>query len=741
MSVAASSTASLRGARRTGRARRPLAVLAVAAVLGGAVVAPALADPFPVDEPFTGSAFEDPAWVLPAPGTNSATLTGDALRLTESGTGFAVGNATLADPFRSDVAFTASFDLAVWGGGFEGDAMTFFLQDASVAPELGGAGGSGGYQAMGGAYLAIGFDSAGNFSADSVFPNDPGSVVLRGAAGLPAPLESWPVLAVGKTSDGSVHAEPSQPRHVEIAVEPAPDRSILVTVRASEPGGANLTTIWDRVDVRTLNPARGQPAVPERLQLGFSASTGGATATHEVTALVATAAADLALAKSGPASVEPGGDVTWTLDVTNDATNPVEGALVSDTLPAGATDVTWSCTATTGSSCSDASGTAAQWPTLDLERGGGATIEVTAVVPDALAGVLLTNTATVTAPADRTETSLGDNTGSTTTQVLEPPDLAVTAALVGTSPVARGSTGAWTVQVSNVGRGDAPASEVEVVLPEVLDPASVALPSGCTLDVRTVTCDLGALAAGAGPVTLTLAGGLTGDARACLDEGAPLTATASTSRRELVTDNNVATVDAACTLPVDVSLRKTGPSQAHVGDEVTWTVRAANAGPSPALGTTVTDTLPAGATDARWTCRVSDGAPCSPASGTGDVVTTADIPAGGEAVVTVTATAGAPGSLSNAATVVVCEGCTDASTVDDAASSTVRVLAAAGPTPGPTEPPSSPEDGLALTGSPVAGLLGVAVAALVGGVALVVGASRRGRLRRPQRSSAGVSGS
>lgn len=52
-----------------------------------------------------------------------------------------------------------------------------------------------------------------------------------------------------------------------------------------------------------------------------------------------TAPVDLAIAKTGSATAEAGGALSWTLTVTNNGTNPSSGFVVTDTVPAGVTNV------------------------------------------------------------------------------------------------------------------------------------------------------------------------------------------------------------------------------------------------------------------------------------------------------------------------------------------------------------------------------------------------------------------
>ncbi|MDM7832198.1 LPXTG cell wall anchor domain-containing protein [Cellulomonas edaphi] len=715
---------------------RRLAAAGGAVALLAVLASPGVADPLPVDEPFNGATFADPAWVLPGGSANSTTLTGDALRLTSASPGFQAGNATLDDAFRSDVAFTVDFDYAAYGGGNPGDAMTFFLMDAAQDPTLGGSGGSAGYYGMQGAYLAVGLDNAGNFAADNQFTNAPNTVVLRGPS--TATPDPWPVLSRTAVPGGSVQTVAGSPRHVQVVVEPSGTDSIFVTVRVNAVAGGPLTTVYDRVDVRTLG--RGTPARPAQFNLGFSAATGGATNNYEVSNLVASADVDLAVAKSGPASVVPGTRVTWELQATNDDTNPVGDAVLTDSVPAGVEDVTWECTGS-ATACPTpptgaASGGTISVP-LDLLRDESVTVTVTGTATDALAQSSITNTATITA-ASRTELAPADNEASWTTRVQALPDLAPTVT-VDQNPLRFGGAVTWTVDVDNLADddGEAPDAAVSVTVPPLVDRSSITAPAACTPSPAGFLCSLGPIDALDGR-TLTFSGTASGDLDDCTDGDSRFTATTSTSATDADPSNDVDAVDVPCTVPVDLAITKSASAaEVTTGDDLTYSVVVANRGQVPAPDTRVDDALPAGFDDATWTCRVSDGSPCAPASGSGDVDgVTATIPAGGSATIVVDGTATPVGQLTNTATLTACAACTDASTSDDAATVTTTVLAAVvPPTPTPTPPSPTPtptptqtpgDDGLATTGSdagPQLAWAGALVAA--GGLALLISRRRK----------------
>src|SRR6202000_2023691 len=102
-------------------------------------------------------------------------------------------------------------------------------------------------------------------------------------------------------------------------------------------------------------------------------------------------AADLAITKTAPATVEPNGEVTYELQVEDKGPSTAHKVVVTDPLPAGTDFVSASegCSAAgTVVTCEVAGG--------ELAVGEVAEFEVTVHVPFALGGQPLTNTATVT---------------------------------------------------------------------------------------------------------------------------------------------------------------------------------------------------------------------------------------------------------------------------------------------------------------------------------------------------------
>lgn len=122
-------------------------------------------------------------------------------------------------------------------------------------------------------------------------------------------------------------------------------------------------------------------------------------------------AVDLQITKTdGVAIYNPGGTLTYTVVVTNQSTFNVNGAAVTDVLPAQITGASWSCTPAGGATCTS-SGTGSLNDVIDLPAGLSVTYTILANVSPYAMGTI-TNTASVNAPAGFADTAPGNNSAS-----------------------------------------------------------------------------------------------------------------------------------------------------------------------------------------------------------------------------------------------------------------------------------------------------------------------------------------
>jgi len=131
--------------------------------------------------------------------------------------------------------------------------------------------------------------------------------------------------------------------------------------------------------------------------------------------------ADLSITKTdGQTSVLVGSVVTYTIAVSNAGPNGVSGANITDNLPAVLSNVSWSCAAVAGSSCTTGGAGNNRTGTVTLPAGGSAVFTARATLSPSAVGSL-TNTASVTMPAGfTTDPTAANNTASDTDTISVP---------------------------------------------------------------------------------------------------------------------------------------------------------------------------------------------------------------------------------------------------------------------------------------------------------------------------------
>ncbi|MGB8507401.1 MAG: DUF11 domain-containing protein, partial [Pyrinomonadaceae bacterium] len=311
--------------------------------------------------------------------------------------------------------------------------------------------------------------------------------------------------------------------------------------------------------------------------------------------------ADLSITKTdGLANVNPGATVTYTIVASNAASSSgaANGAIITDTVPASLTGVTWTCGSPVGSAtCGTASGSGNSInTTANLPAGGSVTYTVTGTLATNATGTL-SNTATiivpasgVTDPTDPTRTGAGNNSATDTTVINAASDLAVTKTVNNATPNV-GNTVTYTITVSNNGPSAATNVRLTDLVPAGLTFLS-ATPSGTTAyNSGTGLWTIGALA-NAASATLTI--------NAKVNAGTGNTTITNTTSAlaadqfDPVPANNTGTVSLRVT-SADLSLTKTvNNATPAFGQNVTFTITISNAGPDAASGVTVKDLLPAG---------------------------------------------------------------------------------------------------------------------------------------------------
>ncbi|MSU57437.1 MAG: tandem-95 repeat protein [Pedosphaera sp.] len=180
------------------------------------------------------------------------------------------------------------------------------------------------------------------------------------------------------------------------------------------------------------------------------------TATNSKVTTFVQPLADVAVLKSGPASVYSGSNVTYAITVTNRGPSTATNTVAADTLPAGATF-------STASGSFTLSNNVVRWAAVDLAGGASTNYTITVIAP--LTGNL-TNIASATSstpdpdPANNNGTS---GTSRSSTSITPIADVAVGKS--GPASVTPGQSFAYTISVTNLGPVVASGVAVQDLLP------------------------------------------------------------------------------------------------------------------------------------------------------------------------------------------------------------------------------------------------------------------------------------
>ncbi len=382
--------------------------------------------------------------------------------------------------------------------------------------------------------------------------------------------------------------------------------------------------------------------------------------------------ADVAITKTdGSATEVPGTPVTYTIVATNNGPSAVTGATVSDTLPATLTGATWTCVASAGATCA-ASGTGNISDTVNLALGATATYTLTANVSSS-ATVSIANTATVAVPAAVSDPTPLNNSATDTDTLNASADMSVTKTDGSLSEIP-GTPVTYTIVATNNGPSAVTGATVTDTLPATLTGAtwSCVASSGGTCVATSGTGNIATTVSlpNGGTATFTLTANIASTATGSLANTVTVGVPSGTTDSDTL--NNAATDTDTLNATADVQITKTdGVATTVAGNTIVYTIVASNNGPSAVTGATVTDTLPATLTGATWSCVAAGGATCAP-TGAGNISDTINLPVGGTATYTLTATlaSNATGTVANTAAIAVPATVTDLSPLNNSATDT-----------------------------------------------------------------------
>ncbi len=296
--------------------------------------------------------------------------------------------------------------------------------------------------------------------------------------------------------------------------------------------------------------------------------------------------ADLSVEKTADVEdVIAGEPLTYTITVTNNGPSDAQNVELIDNVPTSllidsVSSADMTCTVT---------GQLVECDTASLADGATATVTVNTTVDENTAdSATVSNTASVTSSTD--DPNEDNNSAEEQTGVDKLVDLEL--AKTTTKPIAgAGETHPYEIEVTNAG----PSSATNVTITDTL-PAGTTLNTSlsdvsCSAVSVTVTCTIASITAGG-----TASVNIVIDIPADHPDGGTITNAASVVSNEADSDpdNNSDEVTTTVTNSADLGIVKDGDGAATAGLPYTWTLAVTNNGPSDAVNTIVTDTLPTG---------------------------------------------------------------------------------------------------------------------------------------------------
>ena len=303
---------------------------------------------------------------------------------------------------------------------------------------------------------------------------------------------------------------------------------------------------------------------------------------------------DLAITKSdSPDPVTAGGQLNYSIGVTNNGPGDATQVVVTDTLPASVVFLSSSIP------CAAGPGTQRICNIGSLANGASTSFTIQVRVLTSTPPGSITNTATVA--GHELDPDGSNNTASATTEVIAQADLAIAKECKPDQPntAPAGSTTFCEIYVDNLGPSDAQnvvitdriisntSFTVTAIIPTGAGLVCVpAVPIGPTMDT-TITCTDAALPAGGrDTIRVEFSAQNAGD----IDD----TASVTSATPDPNSSNNLARGRVSFGAVADLSVTKTAPASVIAGTNLTYHIAIANGGPSAAVNVVVHDALSAG---------------------------------------------------------------------------------------------------------------------------------------------------
>ncbi|HEX2120197.1 MAG TPA: DUF11 domain-containing protein, partial [Thermoanaerobaculia bacterium] len=304
--------------------------------------------------------------------------------------------------------------------------------------------------------------------------------------------------------------------------------------------------------------------------------------------------ADLGVTQTTSGPVLHNQNATFTVTVTNNGPDPTGGVTLTDTLSGG----TLVSAISTLGTCSGSAPIVCNIGTLTAGQSAVVTITV-----NANSVGTISNSATVSGLESDPNTA-NDATGTANVTVSPSADLGVSISESGDPVISNGAM-TYTVSVSQSGPDAAASPNVALSIANGAIVSATSASFTCSGAGASANC---VLAGSAAPGTRMIAVNVQAPAA---DGVMSLTATASSSTGDPNPANNSQTENTAVTQVANLSITKSGPESAEVGDTITYTITVSNNSVSNAADVVVDDATPANLTFTGTSGDCTNGFPCA----------------------------------------------------------------------------------------------------------------------------------
>ncbi len=335
-----------------------------------------------------------------------------------------------------------------------------------------------------------------------------------------------------------------------------------------------------------------------------TAQGAGAVPVNSTINTVVNLVADIAIQKAGPQNLVAGEPVQYSLIISNTGPSSANGITISDIVPAGITNTSWSATANGNAAIVTGATGVGNTVALTANISTGATDNIIVTIKGILSASApatpIVNTATVSLPIAYTDPNAGNNSASITTVVSKVADLRI----VKTGPADRSTNQSivYTLVVTNNGPSAVTGYTITDLVPvgiTNITAASVATGTATAITTVTgnnvsVTGNIGAAVGDSIKVTITGIAASTGVITNTATVKLPLDII------DPVSSNDTSIVATTVTNNVGVIVSKTGPASVNVRDNIQYSIDITNSGLSDANGIAISDLVSPAISNVTW---------------------------------------------------------------------------------------------------------------------------------------------